>query len=104
MAVNVKLKPTTSRPKPSVQKNKVSHIIVGTCKDCKGWGAQGIIMYHKDTGESYRTCIIDMFGDLEIDTIPMFELKITFGRGKGEIKTYKDFGCPNFNSTWETNV
>ena len=78
-----------------------SVLLSGRCRQCKGWGAQGMPGLQKETDGDYRYCGIDLFGDFEKDTVPMFRLEITFGSGKGNVKTHADFACPNFNPDFE---
>jgi len=75
-------------------------LLSGRCRQCKGWGSQGM-HYRKEVEGDFRTCVIDLFGDYEKETVPMFRLEITFGSGKGNIKTHGDFACPNFNPEFE---
>lgn len=78
-----------------------SVLLSGRCRQCKGWGAQGMHL-QKETAGDYRYCGIALFGDYEkVDTVPMFRLNITYGSGKGVVQTHGDFACPNFNPEFE---
>ena len=76
-----------------------------TCNACKHWGGQGCLHLVKTTEGDYRVCMADMFGDYDNpDAKPMFRWVVSYGdagNSKGSVHTHKDFGCVNFNASFE---
>lgn len=85
---------------PTIPASESNVLLSGRCRQCKGWGSQGM-HYRKELTGEYRTCMIDLMGDFNRDIGPMFRLEITYGNGKGVVTTHGDFGCINFDSEFE---